>query len=208
MKQNLFAKGFAVVSLIFTNRMESLILDVAYVIWLFPEIVYSYIHPITASARTNDRHSGTVLVACIWFGVFLAYRFASKATRFFISWHPVILFALGILIMVAGVIFRWYAIRALGKYFTLRIATQPGQTVVEHGPYRWIRHPSYTGALITMFGLGLVFTNWLSLLSVLVCGFVGYSYRIMIEEQTLISELGEPYRAYIKRTKRFIPFVY
>ena len=196
------------VSPILTNHIESLILNLAYAVWLIPEIVYSFTPPVTANARTNDRHSGTVLVACIWLGIFLAYGFARRETGFFIVWQPVVLFVVGILLMVTGVIFRWYAIRSLGKFFTLRIATQPGQTVVEHGPYHWIRHPSYSGALITMFGLGLAFTNWLCLIGILVFGFIGYSYRVMIEEQTLISELGEPYREYMKRTKRFIPFVY
>ena len=110
--------------------------------------------------------------------------------------------------MLAGVAFRWYSIRILGKYFTRQVAIQPGQTVVENGPYRLIRHPSYSGALITIFGLGLAFTNWLSLIVVMVIAFIGYSYRVWVEEKTLVNALGEPYRQYMKRTKHFIPFLY
>lgn len=79
---------------------------------------------------------------------------------------------------------------------------------MQDGPYRWIRHPSYTGALITLFGVGLALGNWLSLIVILVAGFTGYSYRVMVEERTLLTALGEPYREYMKHTKRFIPFVY
>jgi protein-S-isoprenylcysteine O-methyltransferase Ste14 len=138
----------------------------------------------------------------------LAYWLAHAAPRADISWHPVFLYVLGIVLMVIGVVFRWYAVVMLGKYFSVRLAIQPGQMVIQAGPYRWIRHPSYTGALITMFGLGLAFTNWLSLISILVAGFIGYSYRVMVEERILIAALGDPYCEYMKRTKRFIPFVY
>jgi protein-S-isoprenylcysteine O-methyltransferase Ste14 len=88
------------------------------------------------------------------------------------------------------------------------VAIQPGQAVVENGPYRLIRHPSYSGALITIFGVGLALTNWLSLIGVMVITFIGYSYRVWVEEETLANVLGEPYLQYMKRTKRFIPFVY
>lgn len=103
--------------------------------------------------------------------------------------------------------FRWYAVRTLGKYFTLQVAIQPGQTVVESGPYRLIRHPSYTGSLMSILGLGLVLSNWLSLIAVLLFTILGYSYRIWVEEMTLVNALGEPYRDYMKRTKRIVPFI-
>ena len=59
-----------------------------------------------------------------------------------------------------------------------------------------------------MFGLGLVFANWLSLISILIAGFIGYSYRVKVEERMLIAALGDSYREYMERTKRFIPFIY
>ena len=118
------------------------------------------------------------------------------------------LFALGIVLMLIGIAFRFYAVSILGKYFSMRLAIQPGQTVVQDGPYRWIRHPSYTGALITLFGVGLALGNWLSLIVILVAGLIGYSYRVMVEERILLAALGDPYREYMKHTKRFIPFVF
>ena len=96
----------------------------------------------------------------------------------------------------------------LGKYFSVQLGVQAGQTVVRDGPYRWIRHPSYIGSLITMLGFGLVFTNWLCLVSVLLIVLIGYSYRASVEERMLVAALGDPYREYMKNTKRFIPFIY
>ncbi|HWT83467.1 MAG TPA: isoprenylcysteine carboxylmethyltransferase family protein, partial [Candidatus Methylomirabilis sp.] len=71
-----------------------------------------------------------------------------------------------------------------------------------------IRHPAYTGTLITMFGLGLALGNWLSLLVLLAGWAAGHLYRVSVEEKVLVNYFGEPYRDYIRRTRRFIPFVY
>lgn len=191
-----------------TNHTAALALDAAYIIWLVPEFIHTLTHRVDAKSWTDDRRSGAAIAFSIWLGIFMAYWLAHAETQDFISWHPVVVFALGITLMTMGVAFRWYAVHVLGKYFSMKLAIQPGQTVVENGPYRLIRHPSYTGALITMFGLGLAFTNWLSLLGVMIAGFIGYSYRVMVEERTLVTALGDPYREYMKRTKRFIPFVY
>ena len=96
----------------------------------------------------------------------------------------------------------------LGKYFSVCLGVQPGQTVLRKGPYRWIRPQSYTGSLVTMLGLGMAFTNWLCLISVPVIVFIGFSYRENAEERMLIDALSDPYREYMQNTKRFIPFVY
>jgi protein-S-isoprenylcysteine O-methyltransferase Ste14 len=79
--------------------------------------------------------------------------------------------------------------------------------VIEAGPYRYIRHPSYTGALITVIGLGLALGNWASIVAMLACISAGYAYRIHVEEAALVSALGQPYREYMSRTARLVPFV-
>ena len=191
-----------------TNRVDSLILSAAYIIWLLPEVVSSFTWHVGKNLKTNDRASRVIIFVSIWLAIYAGYWFALALRSFAIPWHRTLLFAVGIFLMLAGVAFRWYSIRVLGKYFTRQVAIQPGQTVVENGPYRFIRHPSYSGALLTLFGLGLAFTNWLSLIGVVAIAFVGYSYRVWVEEKALVDALGEPYREYMKHTKRFIPFVY
>jgi protein-S-isoprenylcysteine O-methyltransferase Ste14 len=191
-----------------TNRLDAFILYAAFFIWLLPEIISSFTDTKDKDIQVHDRSSGVVLLICIWIGIFASINIAFAFQAFAIPLHRTLLFAIGIFLMLAGVAFRWYSIRVLGKYFTRQVSVQPGQTVVENGPYRWIRHPSYSGALITLLGVGLVFTNWLSLIAVMFLAFIGYSYRVWVEEKTLVNALGEPYRQYIKRTKRFIPFLY
>jgi protein-S-isoprenylcysteine O-methyltransferase Ste14 len=130
------------------------------------------------------------------------------ARQFAIPSNRTLLFGIGIFLILAGEAFRWYAIRVLGKFFTSVISIQEGQTVIENGPYRYIRHPSYSGAILSFLGFGLALTNWLSLALVILGTVLGYGYRVYIEEQALVEGLGQPYRDYMQRTKRFIPFIY
>jgi protein-S-isoprenylcysteine O-methyltransferase Ste14 len=84
-----------------------------------------------------------------------------------ILWERTSLFFIGI--MLVGMAFRFYAMSVLGRFFTYDVAVHSGQTAIEAGPYRYIRHPSYTSALITLVGLGLALGNWAGLLALLAC---------------------------------------
>jgi protein-S-isoprenylcysteine O-methyltransferase Ste14 len=119
-----------------------------------------------------------------------------------------VIFGLGIALILVGTALRTYAIRVLGRYFVITVAVGPDQQVVEHGPYRVIRHPSYTGALLSLLGFGLVLTNWASLAAIILCNAVGFSYRVMVEERVLARSLGQPYVAYMRRTRRLIPYLF
>jgi protein-S-isoprenylcysteine O-methyltransferase Ste14 len=125
-----------------------------------------------------------------------------------ISWGRTSLFFIGICLMLLGIALRWYAVMVLGKYFTFDVAIQSGQTLVEAGPYRYVRHPSYTGALLTLFGFGLALGNWVGLVANLSCMGFAYGYRIPVEEAALTSALGEAYNQYVKRTWRLVPFLF
>lgn len=110
--------------------------------------------------------------------------------------------------MFLGNVLRWYSAAVLGKYFTFDVAIQSGQTLVELGPYRYIRHPSYSGALLTLLGFGLALGNWAGLMAAVSCMGFAYAYRITIEEAALASGLGDAYTQYMKRTWRLIPFLF
>ena len=110
--------------------------------------------------------------------------------------------------MLSGTAFRWYSATILGKYFTFDVAIQSGQVLIEEGPYRYIRHPSYSGALLSLLGFGLALGNWAGLGASLFCLGAAYAYRIPIEEAALTAALGEPYRQYVARTWRLVPFLF
>jgi len=194
--------------LILTNQTAGQILVWSYFVWLVPEIIHTYSHHIGSSSRANEGYSNLVVRLCLGASILLANWLIRVQTWAMITWHPVLIFGIGIALILGGVAFRWYSIRVLGKYFSVQLGVQPDQTVMKDGPYRWIRHPSYTGSLITMLGFGLAFTNWLCLVSVPLIVFIGFNYRANVEERMLANALGESYREYMGDTKRFIPFVY
>lgn len=122
-----------------------------------------------------------------------------------IAWQPGT-FVIGLVIALVGIVWRWYAILTLGKYFTGQVLIQEGHVIVQHGPYKFVRHPSYTGAFLLALGIGTMIGNWVSLLVIAGGLFLGLFYRIPVEEQALLAVAG--YKEYMQRTKRIIPFVF
>ncbi len=154
----------------------------------------------------QDRLSGPALIAGIGLAVGLGIRAAVLVPQAAIREFRPEIFALGLALALAGIAFRWYAIARLGRFFTTRVTVATDQVVVETGPYRLVRHPSYTGALLTVLGVLLCSTNWLTL-ACFVLAVPGFAYRIAVEENALANGLGQPYRDYMRRTKRLIPYV-
>ena len=111
-------------------------------------------------------------------------------------------------LFVVGLSLRIWAIIALGKFFTVQVAVHADHRVVRTGPYRWLRHPSYTGALIAFAGLGMLAGNAWSLAIIMIGIGAAFSYRIAVEERALRARLGAEYAEYARVTKRLIPFVY
>ncbi len=117
-------------------------------------------------------------------------------------------YSLGFILFLGGLALRWYSIGYLGRFFTVDVSISAEHKLIDSGPYRYIRHPSYTGALFVLVGLGFCFGNWLSIFFLTVPIVCAFLWRIRIEESALTEALGEDYRAYMQRTKRLIPFVY
>ena len=104
-----------------------------------------------------------------------------------------------------GLAIRVWAIAALGRAFRTTVEVDPGQAVVSTGPYRWVRHPSYSGLLLIVSGFGLAAGNWLALAVCVVLPLPALVRRISVEEAELTLVLGDRYRAYQAHTKRLIP---
>lgn len=172
-----------------------------------PEWIGTFFQNPELGAARRDHGSYAVLLVAMCAGVFFGFFFM-YSTWAAMAWWPAAWFWTGIALMLAGAAYRWHAIKVLGRFFTRSVATRAGQYVVDTGPYRRIRHPSYAGALLTLLGLGMAMTNWASLAVVLAGGIIGYSWRMRIEERVLCADLGEPYREYMQRTWRIVPHVW
>ena len=96
----------------------------------------------------------------------------------------------------------------LGRLFTFDVAIAEDHRVIDTGPYRYVRHPTYTGSLLSFVGLGLCGGNLLSLVVLLVPITAAFLRRVAIEEAALTAALGARYADYVARTKRLVPFVY
>ena len=115
---------------------------------------------------------------------------------------------LGVTAIVSGALARQWAISTLGRSFTLDVRVSDDQLVITGGPYRWVRHPSYTADILAFTGIGLALGNWLSLLAAAILPLLGLLVRIHVEEAALMTNLGEPYHAFADGKKRLIPRVW
>jgi protein-S-isoprenylcysteine O-methyltransferase Ste14 len=157
-----------------------------------------------ATAEVEDRGSMRLL----WVSIALGVGSAIAAQSFRLAPLPGplrILRLLALVLMVGGLSIRWAAILTLGRFFTVDVASQARQPVIQTGLYRFVRHPSYAGLLLTFVGLGVSFASWLSLVVLLVPITAAVANRIVKEEAVLLVALGAPYAAYCARTKRLIP---
>jgi protein-S-isoprenylcysteine O-methyltransferase Ste14 len=117
-------------------------------------------------------------------------------------------FFIGMIIFIIGFAVRWMAIYQLGKMFTVNVTITEGHTLKTSGLYKIVRHPSYTGLLLIIAGLGVCLNSWASFLILLVPSFIALNYRITIEEKALTEEFGTQYDNYKRRVKRLIPGMY
>ncbi|HKE67121.1 MAG TPA: isoprenylcysteine carboxylmethyltransferase family protein [Micromonosporaceae bacterium] len=114
----------------------------------------------------------------------------------------------GVVVIWLGLALRIWAVVTLGRSFSTFVQVDAGQAVVRRGPYRWVRHPSYTGLLLIAFGFGLGAANWLSLAVCAVLPALGLVPRIAVEEAELTRVLGDTYRSYQHTTFRLVPGVW
>ena len=194
--------------LVYAWNVYALLFWIVYIVWFVLEMIGAFAQRVKAGAEKQDRGSMVVLLVGLYGGLLLNFALPGLFPGATITWNRPVLFFIGLTLMVLGIILRQYAIRVLGRYFTREVATRADQPVVQTGPYKFIRHPAYSGTLLTVLGIGLAMTNWASLVAILVCSFIGYFYRVMVEERALRRSLGQPYEEYMRRTKRFVPFVF
>jgi protein-S-isoprenylcysteine O-methyltransferase Ste14 len=194
---------------LFSSALETALFLAAVLLWLLTELVLGAV--VTIRRRRNkagmkaarDRFSGLAVRFMLYLSIIIAFGLALNGITIAPDW----LFYAGVLLTIAGVLVRQWALFALGHYFTPVIAVQPGQHVVDSGPYRLVRHPSYLGILLTAVGIGSMLRSMAgALVIVALCG-LAVGYRIWIEERFLVSELGDEYVRYVKRTKRLVPFL-
>jgi len=186
----------------------ALIFWVAWASWILPEVTAWRVRRSADSSKARDQGSLNLIAVLWWTGIAMDFSLSLLLPQAAIPWKRTSFFFVGIFLMLLGIALRWYSVAVLGKYFTFDVSIQSGQVLVEVGPYRYIRHPTYTGALLTLLGFGLALGNWAGLAAALSCMGFAYAYRIPVEEAALSSALGEVYKQYMRRTWRLVPFLF
>ena len=192
---------------VFASGLGLVIFDFAIFVLIASEVFGAALVPQlrgrSATRVKRDRGSRVLITFAIVVSMLIAFYFGYANVGELPNW----IFYVGISLVFLGVLVRQYAIAILGRFFSLSVQIVEDHKVVDKGPYRLVRHPSYTGVLITSIGLGLAVQSLGALLVLLLFFGVSFGYRMYVEERTLLSGLGQDYASYMKRTKRLIPFL-
>lgn len=193
---------------VFSTSFESIVFVSSIFLWILSEVITGIATMLRRSGgavrrKNYDNGSNLILRVSLYASLIIAFFLAYKNISMLPDW----LFYPGIFLMVIGILVRQWAILTLGQFFTFTLGVQKDQKVVDHGPYRFARHPSYLGMTMTVVGIGVALRSLGGIIAILILYCIAIGYRIHVEEKFLVAELGDEYIQYMKRTKRLIPFI-
>lgn len=165
---------------------------------------------LVAARRSKDGKAKADQLRAKWAFVLMGVAAASAGALF--RWLPFDLgiagYAAAATLVLTGMAIRLWAVHTLGKFFTIDIAFAQGQQVITTGPYHYVRHPSYTGLMMEMAGLGIAMQSWASILFLMAPIILVLEHRAAVEEGFLQCRLGDNYEKFCIARKRYIPFIY
>ena len=178
-------------------------------LWAFAPEAAIVFRSARAASESNSKDSGSLrlIVLGMWIGLFVSFPMAFVKVFRFPSALNLAGFCAGTGMLIAGSLLRRHCFRVLGEYFTGDVKARADQPVVNRGAYRWVRHPSYTGGILMFAGIGIALANWASVAILILVSVAVYSYRVAVEERALLQTIGEPYAAFMRTRKRFVPFI-
>ena len=171
--------------------------------WLLAETAV-FVHGRRIDAPGADRDAGSVwpLLAAAFGAIPLAFLVAGLIPGARVGGWAV--FGLGAGVLWTGMGLRLWAVVTLGPFFQPTVTLQRDHRLVTAGPYRRLRHPSYTGGLLILLGMGLCLGDVAAVLVLTVLPLLGYLPRIRVEERALAEGFGAEYVAWAKRTDRLV----
>jgi len=178
-------------------------------LWIAFEISLVIRDRLQGKGRT-DKDQGTRYInfIAITVAMIAAGRLDGISKFWFPGGRTLAVFWLGFAILLSGALLRVWSIVVLGSSFRTTVEVSDNQHVVQRGPYKIVRHPSYSGALLMCCGYGIAEQNWLSLAIAIGLPLIAFLYRISVEETALVSGIGPEYQEYQKHTKKLIPGIW
>jgi protein-S-isoprenylcysteine O-methyltransferase Ste14 len=176
-------------------------------LWLVSEIILTKVK----RAKPSDIKYESTSLPVLWITIIL-----SIAAGVYLGLHPTghiafystIISLSGIICILSGLILRWIAILTLQHQFMVEVVISTNHQLIRTGIYQYIRHPAYSGSLLSFLGLGLAFSNYLNILIIFIPICIAFLYRIKLEEKVLIAALGNDYLDYCQSTKQLIPGIF
>jgi protein-S-isoprenylcysteine O-methyltransferase Ste14 len=188
----------------FPSRFAASFFVIAFLLWAASELFNSVgfrRNRLMAGTWRSDRGSYWIIALVVYGSMIISFLARSHHLGIF---HNNLQY-LGLGLLVFGIAFREWAVLSLGRSFTVVVSIVSGQTLVKRGPYRWLRHPAYSGSIHTLVGFPLFLGTWAGGLVILILSFAAFFYRVQVEEKALLDVFGEEYRDYMQQTWRFFP---
>ena len=114
--------------------------------------------------------------------------------------------AIGLALTLGGAAFTLWARATIGRNWSGNITVKTDHQLMTRGPYAIVRHPIYSGLLLTLVGTAVVVGEYRSFAAV---GFAlaGWKWKSLTEERVMTEQFGDVYRDYQRRVKALVPFV-
>jgi len=171
---------------------------------------YHRIRSLASGEKLDRRKEGVFMLATLrpagaaMWGSLIAYMINPASMDWSSMPLPLWLRWTGAGVCAVTAAFLFWTLHSLGTNLTDTVVTRQQHTLVTRGPYRWIRHPFYDALALITVAVFLLAANWFMLASGIVV-FVLLAVRSRVEEEQLAARFGEAYRAYQRRTGRFLP---
>lgn len=114
-------------------------------------------------------------------------------------------FWLGAVLVAAGLLWSWYARVHLGANWSAQATIKHGHELIRTGPYRWTRHPIYTGLLLAFLGSAVALNEWRGLLALALVT-ASFLRKLSIEERLMAARFPEAYPRYKAEVPALVPF--
>jgi protein-S-isoprenylcysteine O-methyltransferase len=158
-----------------------------------------------AGATGFDDPTGRWITFATWLGPGLGIVLAALGVPPRIPLSGSAAYGVALVLLIAGAMLRAWSIAALGAHFTRKLTPVGATALITAGPYRYVRHPSYTGALLGLIAVGLALGTFLALLCAAVPYAVALRWRIAREEAILRERFSDEFEAYRGTTGSLIP---
>lgn len=193
--------------LVFQHGVATTAFEVAIGVWIAFELVMTVRQTVRLGRRPARDPSGWILGPCLGGAIVVAITLGRHGV---LPWPggglwPVVV---GLVMIAVGIALRAWSIATLGRFFQYRIEVQADHQVITDGPYRYVRHPSYSGIALVVLGIALASGSVLGFLAAAALAGVGLAVRIHAEEKQLTDALGDQYDRYAASRKRLIPGVW